>query len=605
MRYIRWKAILPLTVTLLVLAVLGYLFKDRLVEWSVERGGTSLVGARVDLGSAKLALGQGNVRLNALEVTNPRRPMTNLVEAEELVFDIGLLPALQKKIVIDTVAARGIRFNTPRRVSGAIPRKPGDEDPSSEVIDDFKRRIKVPPLDLSTLTKSVNVAGISADSLATLQAARHAQAYADTARDKLLADLRAADPRPAIDSAQALAQRLASANLRTLGIGGARQAVTDIRRTLRDLEQIDDRLKAFETETRGNAAGLQDRLNAIGEARAQDYAYARSLLQLPTFEIPSIGPQLFSDLIAEQLGDVLYWAEKLERYIPPGVERQLRPGPKRLRASGTDVVFPVETVYPAFLMRLAELSLSIAGDGAAAGNYEATFVGVTSQPAVYGAPTTFALSRSEGQKGPTDVQVRGMLDHRREPVRDTLAARFAGIALPEFPLGGLGGAVQLGTGLSDLRLQRQGEGLAGTWMWRAPRVRWVRDSTRAPNADPRMRLVDDALWRALARIDSVEIEARLGGTLRNPTLAVRTNIATAVGNALREQLGDEVRRAEQQVRARVDDLVNAKVAEARGYAEQARGQVSARIAEERQRLEAQKQALETKLRELVRIPGIG
>src|SRR5690606_6794801 len=131
---------------------------------------------------------------------------------------------------------------------------------------------------------------------------------------------------------------LASANLRTLGIPGARQAVTDIRRTLRELEQIDDRLRAFEAETRGNAAGLQARLEAIPAARTRDYAYARSLLRLPSFDVPSVGPQLFSGFIAERLARVLYWAELAQGYLPPGLERQLQPGPKRVRASGTDVL---------------------------------------------------------------------------------------------------------------------------------------------------------------------------------------------------------------------------------------------------------------------------
>jgi hypothetical protein len=47
------------------------------------------------------------------------------------------------------------------------------------------------------------------------------------------------------------------------------------------------------------------------------------------------------------------------------------------------------------------------------------------------------------------------------------------------------------------------------------------------------------------------------------------------------------------------------VAEARAKADAARSQVMARIDAERQRLEAQKAALETRLRELTRIPGIG
>ena len=113
------------------------------------------------------------------------------------------------------------------------------------------------------------------------------------------------------------------------------------------------------------------------------------------------------------------------------------------------------------------------------------------------------------------------------------------------------------------------------------------------------------LWRAVSRLDSVEIEATFGGTLSSPTLGIKTNIAGAVGDALREQLGEEVRRAEQQVRARVDALVSEKVAEARTYADSARGEVDTRIAGERARLQEQRTALEAKLRELVRIPGIG
>lgn len=605
MTYIRWKALLPLSVVLGLIALWAIVFADRTLKWAVESAGTAAVGAKVDLARAELGILDGNVTLEGLEVTDPSAPMTNMVAVDALVFDVGILPALEKKVVIDTVAARGIRFGTPRRVSGAIPQKPKDVEESSAVIDAFKRQVKVPPLELSTLTQSVNVGAISADSLATLRAARHAQAFADTAKAKLLADIDAADPRPTLDSAQALATRLQSANLRTLGLAGTRQAVTDVRRTLRELGQLDDKLKTFETETRGNAAGLQERLAAIPAARTQDYAYARGLLKLPSFEIPSIGPQLFSDLVAEKMAGVLYWMDRAERFIPPGLQRQTQPGRPRVRASGTDVLFPKENVYPSFLMRMAELSLSIGGEGASAGNYSAQIVGLTSQPAVHGAPTTFALARSEGQSGPSDIRVNGFFDHREAPVRDTIGGRFSGITLPNFPLGGLGGAVVLGTGLSEIAIERRGEALQGRWLWRAPNVTWQRDSTRPRPTDARAALVEDALWRAMARIDSVEIDARIGGTLRSPTMAIRTNIADAVANALKEQLGEEVRRAEQQVRARVDALVDAEVAKARAAADAAKTQVNERIAAERARLEAQKAALEARLRELTRIPGIG
>lgn len=301
----------------------------------------------------------------------------------------------------------------------------------------------------------------------------------------------------------------------------------------------------------------------------------------------------------------MYWLRMAEQYVPPGVERQMRPGPKRARAAGTDVIFPKARTYPDFLTRLAEVTLAIGGEGAAAGDYTARVVGITTQPAIYGAPTRFLVTRTKGRVGPRDARITGALDHRGAPVRDSVSARFNGIPLPVVPLAGLGASVALGDGFSELLLARVGDTLGGRWLWRSNTVQWTRDSTSQPRAtSPAMRLVEDAIWRAVSRVDSVEIEVRFTGSLKKPALAIRTNIADAVGDALRDQLGEEVRRAEEQVRARVDALVDAKVAEARAKADEVKTEVEQRIAAERARLETQRAALEQKLRDLVRIPGI-
>ncbi len=611
MKHIRWKALLPLTVVLLLLVGGMTLFVDPVTRRGVESAGTSMVGAKVDLRRADVRLIDGTVRFEGLAVTDPGAPMTNLFEAEQIVFAVEILPALQRKIVIDTMAARGIRFGTPRATSGAIPVDPADtldQGPSviRKAVDEWRAQVRVPPISLATLTQSVNVAGISAESLATLRAARSAIAFADSARTQLLADLQALDPRPTVDSAEALANRLRTANLGTLGIAGARQAVTDVRRTVRELDQLNDRLKSFEGEVKGDAKGLGARLEAIPAARQADYTYARSLLQLPSFEIPTIGPQLFSDLFAEKIGELMYWVRLAERYVPPGLRRQMQPGAKRVRASGTDVLFPLERTYPDFLMRLGELSLAIGGEGASTGEYSARVVGLTTQPTVYGAPTRFAVERTAGVVGPRDASISGSLDHRGTPVRDSIAARLTGVPLPTLPLKGLGVTVALNDGTSELRLARAGDAIDGSWRWRANGVTWSRDSVSQPrSSSPSMRLVEDALWRAMSRIGDVEIEAKFSGTLKRPALSINTNIADAIASALREQLGEEVRRAEAQVRARVDQLVEAKVAEARAEAEKVRADVQGRVDAERAKLEAQKTALEARLRELVRIPGIG
>ena len=609
--WIRWSAVLPMGVLLGAILIIGWCFLDALVRRAIEAGGTAAVGAKVDVARARVRVRGGEVRVTGLEVTDPDAPMRNLVEAEEIVVDLGLRAALEGKVVIDTMAARGLRFGTPRRTSGALPAPDGPVAPESpgalrQVVDAWLAEVRVPPLDLSTLTRTVNVGAISAESLATVRAAREAQTYADTVEARFTTGLRAADPRPSLDSAEALLTRLRGADLRSLGLVGARTAVRDIRRTIADLQRIDDRFKAFERGSRASIDTLVQRVRAVGAARTGDYAYARSLVQLPTVEIPAIGPQLFEPVIAEKVGALMYWVEVAERYVPPGLERQLRAGPSRVRASGTDVLFPVATTAPTFLARVAELSLAIGGAEAAAGNYLARLEGVTTQPAVYGAPTTFEVRRSAAAVGPRDIRIRGSLDHRAAPVRDRLEARLVGVPLPTLPLGGLGGTVALGDGLSVLEVARTGDRWDGTWLWRTTAVRWARDTVaHPPSTNARTRLVEDALWRALARIDSVEIEARFTGAVRRPTLTIRTNIADAVAAALEAQVGDEVRRAEREIRGRVDALVADAERRVRSEADRVRGQAESRLAEERARLEAQRAALEQRLRELVRIPGLG
>ena len=101
---------------------------------------------KVDLADAHLSLTDGHVSLRGLAVTNPNAPLTNLFEIDELVFDAGILPALERKLVVDTLAARGIRFNTPRATSGAVPLEEESEEvrASSAVIEPSSRLKSIP-----------------------------------------------------------------------------------------------------------------------------------------------------------------------------------------------------------------------------------------------------------------------------------------------------------------------------------------------------------------------------------------------------------------------------------------------------------------------------
>ena len=97
----RWRAIVPLMLLFVVGGLVIFLLLDTMVRRGIESSGSYLVGARVELESADVRLGDGSVRLRGLQVTNPDAPMTNLLEAEEIVIDIRKTPFLTKRMHID------------------------------------------------------------------------------------------------------------------------------------------------------------------------------------------------------------------------------------------------------------------------------------------------------------------------------------------------------------------------------------------------------------------------------------------------------------------------------------------------------------------------
>ena len=108
------------------------------MRWLLVSGGQRAVGAKVDIGTASASLVGTYVTLGDIQITNPRRPRTNLVAADrvELDFDSGAL--LHKRAVANRGIIRGLRFGTPRAMSGELPNTPHDrgepipEDAASE-----------------------------------------------------------------------------------------------------------------------------------------------------------------------------------------------------------------------------------------------------------------------------------------------------------------------------------------------------------------------------------------------------------------------------------------------------------------------------------------
>ena len=580
----RWRAIVPLALFLALVVLAWLLFADRVGRIAVQRSGTSVLGARVDVRSLHISLTKGSVTIAGLVAASPFDSMKNLVEAEQLVADLDVLPLFEKKVAIDRLAATGLRFGTERTRSGFV--SSGGAGAAGRIMASVRAWAAQPGLQaplLQLATGQLSVDSLDPRKLHTIQAAESLAAKADSSARAWSETLAGLQIQATADSAIAFAQRPQGAKPTDLGL------IRDARRMIDRVKQTRDRLGALERGVKDGAGTLDAGLAELGAARARDYDFAKSLVRLPPIDVGAIGWVLFGPEATAKFQRALYYTQLAREYMPPGLVPRARPA--ATRRAGLAVEFPRERALPGFLLRDAEISLLLGSDSAGPRRYTGRLQGLTSAPSVYGRPTTFDV------RAPT-VSADAVFDHVRDTPRDALGGTVRGVSIPSIALPGLSIRVVPGKGDLTLGFALYGDSLRGRWQVIAPTAVWQRDSGGGGVAA-------DLLWRVVSRIDRLDLIAELGGTLDHPSLHVRSNLDAAVSDGLRAAIGDEIAAAEATLRARVDRVADSTLAPVRARVTQVKTEATAQVAEARRVIEAAQARLEQQLRRLtggIRLP---
>jgi len=573
----RWRAVGPLLVLFVIGCVLWWLFADTIARHESQKVGTSLLGAKVEIQYLHLDLAHGDVTIKGLTIASPHEAFKNLLQADELVADLDMLPLTEKKLVIDRIVANGLRFGTPRETDGRVPAESGQGIAGTVLAEtrEWASRFQVPVLQLAT--GKISVDSLDPRRLSTIPAADALSARADSSRRAWQTGFDTLRLGPTLDSAGATLEQLRNARATDLAtINTARQAIDRLKRAR-------DRVTTLERNVKTGVAQLQAGLAGLDSARQRDYAFARGLLKLPSLDAPDIGAAVFGPGAIKPFEQALYYAQLARRYMPPGLLPRATTGPSRVRRAGETVRFPKERALPAFLLRSAELSFL---------GYAGRLTGLTSDPALYGRPTVFAAS------GP-QLAAGAMLNHTRGVPLDTAGATVGGVQFPAFDVPGVPLRLDPGAATTQLGFSLNGDTIHARFAIRSSNVRWTRDSGFANSA------IGNLVWRAVSGISNLDVETRLSGALEHPALAVRSNLDQAIASRLRAELGTQVDAAEKQMRARVDALVNAKVGPVRARVTEVQTQAQTQVAQQRARIDELQKNLEQRLRQLmggVRLP---
>jgi uncharacterized protein (TIGR03545 family) len=283
----RWKAIGPLLLLLAVIVTLVVLFAEPVARQTTEEVSTELLGTQVDVGRLDFLPKQASVDLGALQVADPFEPRRNLVQADRIVLKLNPEALTEKKVVVERFALQGMRFGTARKTPARPVTGEGFAPQALKAVRQWSRQFDVPLLSLTPID-TIKALVLDPAQLGSVKAAQALLSRADSTRQALDQGFQALDIRETVDTARALADRLAATDPRKLGLDGTRQAIQSVQQTLKQLDQAKQRLD-------GVRRNVQQGVQLLGTG-VLSACWKRSTLTLPKNALPISGAEIDGSL---------------------------------------------------------------------------------------------------------------------------------------------------------------------------------------------------------------------------------------------------------------------------------------------------------------------
>src|SRR6185436_3016567 len=241
----RWKAIGPLILFLAIIAVLVVIFAEPFARDTTEEVSTQMLGTQVDVGKLNLHPTEPAVDLDALQIADPFNPNRNLIEAAQIRLKLNAEALAEKKVVVERFALNGMRFGTTRKTPARPVKGNGFAPQLLRSVRQWSQQFNVPLLKLTPID-TIKQLVLNPTQLATVKQAQALVGRTDSTRQALDQGFKDLNIQSTVDSARAMASRLAATDPEKLGLQGTKDAIESVRLTLRQLDDAKKRVEGLE-----------------------------------------------------------------------------------------------------------------------------------------------------------------------------------------------------------------------------------------------------------------------------------------------------------------------------------------------------------------------
>jgi uncharacterized protein (TIGR03545 family) len=540
----RWKGLIAFVAVIAFGTVLWLFFVDGFVERVIEKTGTWIVGAKVELDDADLSLFPLGLNLSRLQVTDPDKPMTNTVDIKRTVLSLDSLNLLRRKVIIERMAVEGVRFGTERKTSGAVARKPADAEDELRESGKKESRFKFPSFevpDVNDILKREELQSLKLVESLRIDIQEERQSW-----QKRLEDL---PDKKDFDDYQKRIEELRSTKKidasRLLGKAGELKSIrADIKRDLDNIKStrkdFDDRLKS-----------LKRRADQAAKAPLKDINRLKQKYSLHGQGVSNITQVLFGPKVSNWVEGALVWYERLRpviertKQIQKDSEDKEEPEiVKPIRAKGVDVRFKERKPLPDFLIKMANTSLQIK-----AGDIKGKIKNITPDQDVLGTPLSFAFS-GDNLKEADFIKLEGKLNHifPSKP-EDEANLRIRGYRIEnlvmseskELP-------IVLKKALADLKLSvnRSGDVISASAV-----IRFYSAQLLSPKEEAGSLI--RAVNSSLSAIKNLDVSVDISGTLKDYDIRLSSDMDRVLKNVIGKQFQEQTARFEKELKVAISE----------------------------------------------------
>ena len=547
-RWFRWQGFVVFTGVTISICLIWALLVDPIVKRVIEKSGTKIVGAKVDLEKADLSLFPIGLTLFGLQVTDPEEPMKNAVEIGRIAGIIDSLQLLRRKVIINEMSVEGVRFGTQRIRSGAVSENTGKGEKE-------KKKDSIPALSMMKLPDIQDILG--KENLQSIQLVQSVRTEIEARKELWAKNIAGLPGKEKIEGYRKRIEALKGTKDSKRDIGGILSSAGEAQTLYKDIQADLELLQKSSKALNSNLAYFKDQIAEIEKAPQEDIRRLSEKYGFSAYGLANMSRFFIEPGITAWIDRGLSWKAKLE----PILERAGRKKGgaeviKPLRAKGSDVRFKEKKPLPDFLISVAKVSVQLP-----MGDFSGTVKNITPDQNILGQPLLFAFS-GEKLSGVRSVRLDGAIN-RVSPgsPEENLNLYLEGYKLRTKSFAQNSSmSLTLEKGDADLEVKALlSKGFIDAAI--SAKLQGVRISAGGSDAQSEF---GRSISSALSGVSAVGVKARITGPADNYHVQISSNLDNILKDAAGKIIKDQVAQFENRLRAAISGKLSGPLQEAKG-----------------------------------------